>query len=66
MSKYKQYCNICGCETNRDDNDVFEGGCPYHQKTITNEEGSYQVYDEFDQDGEAWQKCQTGVVIQLP
>ena len=54
MSKYKQYCNICGCETNRDDNDVFEGGCPYPQKTIPNEEGSYQVYDEFNQDGEAW------------
>ena len=33
--KYKQYCGICDCETERDDDDVFEGSCPYHQKTMS-------------------------------
>lgn len=52
--KYKQYCGICDCETERDNDDVFKGGCPYHQKTISTEEGSYLVYEEFNQDGEEW------------
>ena len=52
--KYKQYCGICDCETERDDDDVFEGSCPYHQRTMSNEEGSYLVYEEFNQDGEEW------------
>ena len=52
--KYKQYCCICDCETERDDDDVFKGGCPYHQKVMSNEEGSYLVYEEFNQDGEEW------------
>ena len=45
-----RFCNMCGYETKHDDD-----GCVYHQKTLTTDDGeSYQRYDEFDQDGEAW------------
>jgi len=42
----KAYCNICGYETNQD-----EDGCVYHQRVKYGEEGAYLKYDEFDQDG---------------
>ena len=45
------YCNMCGYETHR----YNEGdSCPYHQKVIHDEEGSHLLYEEFNQDGEAW------------
>ena len=51
MTDYKAYCNMCGYETNHDDD-----GCVYHQKTLVTSDGeSYQRYDEFNQDGEAYQ-----------
>jgi hypothetical protein len=50
MTDYKAYCNMCGYETNHDDD-----GCVYHQKTLVTSDGeSYQRYDEFNQDGEEW------------
>jgi RNA polymerase subunit RPABC4/transcription elongation factor Spt4 len=46
----KAYCNICGYETNQD-----EDGCVYHQRVKTTEDGEvYFKYDEFNQDGEEW------------
>ena len=54
MSVYKEYCNLCERETDRDKNSIFKGDCPYHQKVIHSEEGDYYAYDEFDQNGEAW------------
>ena len=28
--------------------------CPYHQRSYQSEEGTVMMYDEFDQNGEAW------------
>jgi hypothetical protein len=48
MTKYpKRYCNLCGYETNQD-----EDGCVYHQVVKTDSEGvRYLKYEEFDQNG---------------
>ena len=46
--KVKEYCNMCGFDTYRDRGQ----DCPYHQKVMQSEEGSYLLYDEFNQDGE--------------
>jgi hypothetical protein len=48
--EYKAYCNQCGYETTH--NDI--NGCVYHQRIIQDEEGSHLLYEEFNQDGEAW------------
>jgi hypothetical protein len=51
MNKVKEYCNMCGYETYRNEGE----NCPYHQEVLTDSEGvSYLKYDEFDQDGEAY------------
>ena len=47
------HCNICEMyvkPTKWEGEDV----CPYHQRTMSTEEGPVLMYDEFDQDGEEW------------
>ena len=44
-----RYCNACGYDTKRDDNDpVYKGDCPYHQRVLA--DGTL-AWEEFDQDG---------------
>ena len=48
--EYNAHCGRCGYDTKHDDN-----GCVWHQMTLTTYDGeSYQRYDEFNQDGEAY------------
>ena len=48
------YCNICQRYVTPTsfggENDI----CPYHQRSYQSEEGTVMMYDEFDQNGEAW------------
>lgn len=55
MTKFNAYCNACNGETERDDEDpIYKGDCPYHQRVVQGEEGSYLAWEEFNQDGEEW------------
>jgi len=47
------YCNACQMYVKPVG---WEGEqvCPYHQRVCHGEEGSYLMYDEFNQDGEEW------------
>ena len=47
--KVKSYCNICGYDTWRNEGE----GCPYHQRVLS--DGTF-LWDEFNQDGEAYDK----------
>jgi DNA primase catalytic subunit len=48
-NKYTAYCNMCGHETARNNDDpVYNGDCPYHQRVLS--DGTL-AWDEFDQDG---------------
>jgi len=48
------YCNMCQGyvipTSFGGQNDI----CPYHQRSYQSEEGTVMMYDEFDQNGEAW------------
>ena len=55
MTKFNAYCNACNGETKRDDEDpIYKGDCPYHQRVVQGEEGNYLAWEEFNQDGEEW------------
>jgi len=48
------YCNQCQayvCPTSFGGDDQV---CPYHQRSYQSEEGTVMMYEEFDQDGEAY------------
>jgi hypothetical protein len=47
--KVKSYCNICGYDTWRNEGE----DCPYHQRVLS--DGTF-LWDEFNQDGEAYDK----------
>ena len=47
-----QWVNCCNMYVKK--SKMINGECPYHQRVMTGEEGQYLLYDEFNQDGEAW------------
>jgi hypothetical protein len=53
--KYQKYCDACGFDTWRNNNDpIYKGDCPNHQRVIQTEEGPVYAWEEFNQDGEEW------------
>lgn len=49
------YCNMCQMYVKPTSFGGEDGICPYHQRSSVDEDGAtYQMYDEFDQDGEAY------------
>ena len=46
------YCNLCQMYVKPCSFDGEDELCPYHQRVGHGEEGSYLMYDEFNQDGE--------------
>jgi len=49
------YCNACNMFVKPTSFGGEDDLCPYHQRQATDEDGvPYQMYDEFNQDGEEW------------
>ena len=52
--KSTMYCNQCQAYVVPTSFGGEDDICPYHQRTYQGEEGTVFMYDEFNQDGEAW------------
>ena len=48
------FCNLCDAYVIPTSFGGEDDICPYHQRTYEGEEGTVFMYDEFNQDGEAW------------